>query len=158
MTQYTFVSLSVTVGFLRSFSLCICNINANHPIGSDNYQCYLHITIGLLAPGCHGSKSCTWCNGWANTHLAYMKYTQRWKPRGRMIMLIKCCISEAVPCKQWLYIRKELAGCKHFLLQDSFIPPAPAAENMRKAHKPMSRNTAEHCNEQIEEKAWTGLH
>lgn len=60
-----------------------------------------------------------------------------------------------------LYIREVLAGCKHFLLQDSvippLIPPAPVGENKRKAQKPMCCNTAEHCNEQMKEKLWIGL-
>lgn len=64
--------------------------------------------------------------------------------------------------KQCLYIREALAGCKHFLLQDSsiplLIPPARAAENKRKAQKAMCCETAEHYNEQLKEEVWIRLH
>lgn len=49
------------------------------PIVSDNYSWYF--TIGLLAPGCHGREQGVWRNSWAN--LAYMKYTQSRKNKGR---------------------------------------------------------------------------
>lgn len=63
--------------------------------------------------------------------------------------------------KQCLYISEALAGCKYFLLQDSFIPllvpPAPAAENNREAQKAMFYETAEHCKEQMREEVWIRL-
>lgn len=123
------------------FSLCKCNINSHHSHHGAIIINYLHNwTTSTRLPW--KQKGGAWCNGWANTHLTYMK-KRREGMRGRMIMLIRGCHLQAVTMWQ--------SANTAFHIPSPLIPPALAAENKRKAPKP-AQATAEHCNEQIKEK------
>lgn len=77
------------------FSLCKCNINSHHSHHGAIIINYLHNwTTSSRLPW--KQKGGAWCNGWANTHLTYMKNAEKeWEGEWS-------CWSEAVTCKLWL--------------------------------------------------------
>lgn len=123
---------------------------------SNNYCHYLHITVELL-----GARLPWKQKGWLSKHTVggtvYTQSRKQWEGEWSCWSIL-AFFRQYPATNNYIYRkRKEQTGCKHFLLQDSFIPliihPAPADENKRYECKPMWRNTAEHRNEQITEKA-----